>query len=676
MTALVLLAVQATVPHTFVYTASETHEFVYLAGTFNGWSTNAEPMKPDPSRHTWMLTKRLLPGRYEYKFVLDGKTWITDPKGQDVSDGNGHTNSLLLLVPPGYETPASESDGRVTPSGLAHLQKPPYLNYDQNKLTLSLQTRVGDVAKARVLANGQSFPMLPFGHDELYERFRAQIPYHLGKNLHYRFQVYDQKWHDFGPAGLDNPKLFSVEAASFRPVKVPSWVQGTVFYQIFPDRFANGNPKNDPPETVPWTAKPTYFNYFGGDLAGIRNHETYLKQLGISGIYVNPIFEGPTNHGYETSDYYHVATRLGTNRELIDLVASLHRQGIRTVLDGVFNHSATSFFAFADILKKGQESPYRNWYWIHSYPVKVADPPNYTAWFNFPSLPKIHLDNPPTKAYFLKVATYWPQIAHIDGWRLDVGNEVSQDYWKAFRQVVKSNNPNTWIVGENWGDGSPWLTGDQWDSQMGYQFREATLQFVAHHVTKPSQYLGKLMQIYDSYAPQVSRNLMSLLGSHDTTRFLNECGGDKDLALLGATFQFTWPGAPSIYYGDELGMEGGVDPDNRRGMDWTKADPQNPFLKHYKKLIALKKRPEFTLGEPKVLLIDDANDTLAFIRSVPGKVALVIANRSNTPRTITLANPSTKTLYDAFTGREYRKSGRSLAVKVASKSALILVQKP
>ena len=425
-------------------------------------------------------------------------------------------------------------------------------------------------------------------------------------------------------------------------IVVPAWVERSVIYQIFPDRFANGDKGNDPKGVVTWDAKPTYSNRFGGDFAGVGMHLPYLKQLGIDAVYFNPIFLSPTNHRYETTDYYKVDPQLGTNSEFIGITKRMKQAGIRTVLDGVYNHTATNFFAFQDVREKGADSKYTHWYWFKSYPVKVQENPNYVAWFNYPSLPKVNLLNPETKTYFLKVPVYWQQHAAVDGWRLDVGNEVPHEYWQAFRKTVKAEDPNTWIVGENWGESTPWLKGNEWDSTMNYQFREAVLGLVGKGRSgKPSEYFAKLMRTYSIYAPQVSRNLMNLLGSHDTARILNEVGGDRDLAKLAAVLQFTWVGAPSIYYGDELGMEGGADPDNRRGMRWDLVKPNNDFLALYQRLIELRSRSKILQsGSPIIVVSSDRMGWGVFGRELEGQLAVVAFNRSGSAQKVQFTLPA------------------------------------
>lgn len=690
MIGLTLLASLVRDSREFVFTADRTYKSVAVAGTFNGWNKGATPMKPDTDGRTWRVTVPLQAGKVLYKFVLDDDAWVTDPNNPKLADdGNGNVNSLLLIFPPGYEAPAREGDGSITISALEHLQEAPELNYDRGRLTLALRVRPGDIARVGVRVDGREVPMTAQRGDDIYEQYRASVPWNRKGVLHYAFTLEDgQGVRYFGPKGVTAREAgndYVLDANTYRPIAPPSWLEKTVVYQIFPDRFANGDPSNDPPNVSPWNSKPEGSSYFGGDVAGIRKHLEYLKNLGVNAVYFNPIFKSPVSHRYETSDYRLVDPTFGTNQEFCDLTHAMQRQGIRTILDGVFNHSATDFFAFADILKTQQSSAYLDWYTVKSYPVRVQQNPNYVAWFNYPSMPKMHVLNPATEQYLFGSVEYWQRNAAIAGWRLDAANEVPSEFWRAFRQKVKSLDPNTWILGEEWGDASQWLRGDQWDASMNYPFREAILKFVSTTGNgKPSDLLANLMQDYDMYAPQVSRNQLNLIGSHDTPRILTLCGGDRDLAKLAACIQMTWVGVPSVYYGDEIGMQGGRDPDNRRGMDWPAAAESNDFLTLYRKLISIRlSSPELESGDPLPLLTEDAEGVAAYARVLDGRAAVIVVNRSSEARTVSVpieqkASLSSAALHrgflDAMSGKPVHVlQNGSLQVQVASKGAVILV---
>lgn len=685
-----IVAYQAeVVNHQFTVTLERPATQVYVAGTFNNWDKRATKMAVGPDGRTYSATVRLQPGKHQYKFVLDEDTWITDPKGVSEADGNGNTNSVLLILPKDYSAVAKRDDGEIAVSALQASTESPYFNYDRGRLTVSMRARPNDLSMVELILDGNRRVPTRFEKiDDLYGRYIASIPWDRKKDLNYAFFVLSgYRSGVFGPQGFTSGTGNSGPSAqrfrvskTYQPFEVPAWVERSVLYQIFPDRFENGDKANDPKDVQPWNGKPEYFNRFGGDVAGVRKRMGHLQTLGVNCVYFNPIFKAPSNHRYDATDYLTLDPTFGTNDDFARLTRELKAKGIKTVLDGVYNHTATDFFAFADVRQKGKDSPYANWYTFHSFPVQVKENPNYVAWYNYPSMPKLNLSNPETRRYMLDIPRFWDQKAEIAGWRLDVANEVQMDFWRDFRKTVKGIDKDNWIVGEVWGDGSPWLKGDQWDSVMNYRFRGAVLGFVSKDGSgRPSEFLNGLMSVYNSYAPQVSRNMMNLLGSHDTPRILTLCGGDRDLAKLAAVIQFTWVGAPSIYYGDELGMEGDKDPDNRRGMQWELANPQNDFLNLYRRLVKLRRQNRaLQSGDPYPLFTDDAQGTLAYARVLGSEFALVAVNRSNEPREVAVplagfpARRSTFT--DALTGRTLKVSARGeLLVSLPAKAAAVLI---
>lgn len=519
-------------------------------------------------------------------------------------------------------------------------------------------------------------------HDEFYDNWESVSNVNTYSPFKYRFLITDGgETLSLGKQGVGSAQPFEFAAENAPKFDPPKWVEQSVFYQIFPDRFANGDTTNDPKNCEAWNEEPTYYNRFGGDIAGIRKHEAYLKALGISDIYFNPIFASPANHRYETADYLHIDKEFGTDAEFVALTKELKAQGIGTVLDGVFNHTAREFFAFEDVKQNGEKSSFKNWYTIHSFPVKGGEHPTYEAWAGFESMPKLNYSSKDVRNYVLNVPKTWDTKAEIAGWRLDVPNEVQQDFWPEFRKAVKADNPNRWICGEIWADGTPWLKGDQFDSIMGYQFRKATVDFVASGATKPSEYTNDLMNVYESYTPAVSRNLLNLLGSHDTERFLTVCKGDLSLLKLGALMQMTWPGTPCIYYGDELGMEGGKDPQNRRPMRWDLVKG-NATLAYYKDLIAARNHSvALQSGYPVVLATDDSNGTLAFARTSGADIAIIVVNRSagtkkvSLPLKGTLANVTADGMNLAAGEGRISFSGTQLVVDVPGKSGALLLPK-
>jgi glycosidase len=408
---------------------------------------------------------------------------------------------------------------------------------------------------------------------------------------------------------------------------VPGWVQDTIFYQIFPDRFANGDPTNDPPNVREWKALPTIKGFHGGDLKGIVDHMDYLVDLGINAIYLNPIFQAASTHRYDTYDYFKIDPKLGTLEDFHALIETAHANGIRVVIDGVFNHCGRGFFAFNDILENEKDSPYLNWFHVKTFPLKAydtGDAVNYLGWWNFKSLPKFNTDEPAVRDYLLKVARYWIEQG-ADGWRLDVPNEIDDDtFWDEFRRVVKEANPDAYILGEIW-DGNPrWVGEHHFDGLMHYPVRDAVFDVLRNEIDVATfaDRVEELLTKYDRdnvYAMQV------LLGSHDTKRIQVKFEYDQSRVKLASLFPFVYPGAPCIYYGDEIGMDGGKDPDCRRAFLWDQSEWNHDLRDWFKKLIQIRKeRVSLRRGEYRHIVVN--GEGYAFCRSEGKEHTFVVIN--------------------------------------------------
>lgn len=403
----------------------------------------------------------------------------------------------------------------------------------------------------------------------------------------------------------------------------PKWVQDTVFYQIFPERFANGNPANDPPGVSPWGTPPTRDNYCGGDLQGIIDRLPYLENLGVTALYLTPIFKARTNHKYDTCDYLQVDPSFGDLELFRRLVSTCHTRGMRVVLDAVFNHCGDGFWAFQDLLERGAGSAYRDWFLPVRFPV-TQDPLSYQTCGGVGLLPKLNLANPQVRDYLLGVSRYWLEEAGIDGWRLDVPWKAPMDFWQEFRQTVKQANPEAYIVGEIWRDPAPWLAGDTCDSVMNYPLRDAILDYCVRDSMDAEDFdyfTGRLRQIYGPSAPYQ----LNLLSSHDTPRLLTLCGGNERRALLAAVAQFTAVGTPMVYYGDEIGLYGENDPGCRACMPWNEAAWNQPLQEMYSRLIRIRKdHPALRRGilEPVFVF----NGVYAYRRCTSEDEMLVILN--------------------------------------------------
>lgn len=372
----------------------------------------------------------------------------------------------------------------------------------------------------------------------------------------------------------------------------PDWVKHAVFYQIFPDRFANGDPSNDPVNVQPWGTPPTPHHFMGGDLEGIRQKLPYLQELGVTALYLNPIFQSTSNHRYNTYDYFRIDPKLGTMDDFHRLCSALHEREMRLILDGVFNHCGRGFFPFHDVIENGSHSAYVGWFHIAKFPIHPYDGrkrANYACWWGVRSLPKFNTDNPQVRQFLLSVARYWIEQG-ADGWRLDVPNEIDDDtFWQAFRQTVKGANPEAYIVGEIWKDARRWLRGDQFDGVMNYPLRDLLMDFIAKGACDAPEFAERLWRLFRRYPREATYALLNLLGSHDTPRWLTVCDGDLRRAMLGYTLLFTLPGAPCVYYGDEIGMMGDGDPHCRACFEWHRRRWNRRLHQHVRALIALRR---------------------------------------------------------------------------------------
>ncbi len=453
--------------------------------------------------------------------------------------------------------------------------------------------------------------------------------------------------------------------------RVPDWAKDAVFYQIFPERFENGDRSNDPPNTEAWGKSPKGNNFFGGDLQGIINRMDHLKRLGINALYLNPIFQATTNHKYNTTDYSVIDPSFGTN-ELFDRFTELCRKnGIRIVLDGVFNHVGTAHFAFQDVVKNGASSPYAPWFNVYSYPVRTHGKPNYECWWGIASLPKLMTQHPAVKKYlFEEIARWTPKI---DGWRLDVANEVPHEFWKEFRTLVRSINPECYIVGELWEDASPWLHGDEFDATMNYRFRAACLDFFANDKTNAAEFDKHLLDTRNSYPPEHNFVMQNLLGSHDTERYRTLCRLDDWRVALSVIFQMTYVGAPMVYYGDEIGMEGGKDPDCRRTMIWDESRWHRSHFDLHQKLIAFRhSSAALRRGDFTTLVASSKKDLYAFQRSYQQETVVVVLNKHASKSELRLPVPMKNgSVTELLSGSQHPVAGGTLHTTIPARSGAI-----
>lgn len=566
--------------------------------------------------------------------------------------------------------------------------------YDEKTLHIRLRTKKNDVDQVQLIygdpyewENGQwqmnSIAMQKSGSDEWFDYWFVSIipPY---RRLRYGFElvsenerfVYTEKgFYNVAPND-DTSYYFCFPFLNKIDVfQAPEWVKDTVWYQIFPERFANGNEALNPKGTLPWgSVDPTPTSFFGGDFEGIIQRLDYLVELGINGIYFTPIFKAPSNHKYDTIDYFEIDPQFGDKQTFKRLVDLCHQKGIRVMLDAVFNHSGYYFAPFQDVLKHGEKSKYKDWFHIREFPLQTEPLPNYDTFAFVPTMPKLNTENREVKQYLLDVATYWIREFDIDGWRLDVANEVDHQFWREFRQAVKTVKPDVYILGEIWHDSMPWLRGDQFDAVMNYPFTNGVLRYFAKNEITASEFAHTITNVLHSYPNNVNEAAFNLLGSHDTPRILTECGKNREKVKLMFTFQLSFTGTPCIYYGDEIGLTGGQDPLCRKCMVWEEEKQDRDLFTHVQKLISLRKAYQsFTRGELRFIETNDETNHLVYTKTYENETIVFIIN--NSEREIDVALPFSlkgKKLTNLWTNEQFAAEADQLKATLPPYGFLIL----
>lgn len=525
--------------------------------------------------------------------------------------------------------------------------------YDGSTIHIRIRTKRNDVTSVEAMTGDKYawdqtityIPMTILASDELFDYWECEVipPY---RRLKYGFLLHkdEQKlWMteytflDEQPA--DPNRLFEFPYINMVDVfMTPDWVKDAVFYQIFPERFGNGDPSIDPPGTLPWGGAPERDNFFGGDLQGVIDHIDHLSNLGINALYFTPLFIATTNHKYDTEDYLQIDPQFGDITLLKKLVKLCHERGIRVLMDAVFNHSGRTFAPFVDVQKNGASSKYKDWFHVSEFPIRIENGiPTYDTFAFEPLMPKLNTENPEVKSYLLHVAEYWIKEVGIDGWRLDVANEVDHQFWREFRQVVKKANPEAYILGEIWHESSNWLQGDQFDAVMNYPFTHATHDFFVDGSTDAegfSHAIGKQVARYPRQANEVAFNL---LDSHDTARLITLCKDDQRKMKLAVVFMLTFTGTPCIYYGDEIGLTGGHDPECRKCMEWDPSKQDHELFKFYQDLIKLRlNHRALRTGTFTFLSSEAGGTTLAYAREDEQDRFIIVMNNDPKKQSVTV----------------------------------------
>ena len=410
--------------------------------------------------------------------------------------------------------------------------------------------------------------------------------------------------------------------------EVPEWAANKVVYQIFPSRYAASQPVD---KELWYKAPITFTDNLHGDIRGIIDHLDYIRDLGIDVIYMTPIFKSDSSHKYDTIDYYQIDPSFGTAEDLRELVQKAHQYGMKVVLDAVFNHTGRDFFAFKDILENKEKSKYLDWYFIDKFPLDTepGQAPNFKCFGYYGGMPKLNLKNPEVEKYVTDVACYWLKECDIDGWRMDVGDEISHYFWKHFRRAVKAVKKDALIIGEIWHYAGDFLEGDEWDTVMNYPFYLNLIDLLADEKIGVSRFIQNLGYMKGRLNKKCYPLMWNLIDSHDTARFLHLCN-NKQKQHLAAAFQLLMPGMPMIYYGDELAMPGANDPDCRRGMYWDEEYRDNEMLEWYKRLIQVRRTHACIVeGELAETITRDEDGTIVLIRKNTEETIALIFNCSN-----------------------------------------------
>lgn len=695
---------------TFSFRPTGKPDALCVAGTFNDWTVGKTPMSDADGDGVWTATLLLAPGSYQYKFVVNSNGWTQDTAGQDAEaeDGFGGKNSIKNVDERFAAIEVKRGDGKVFPDGVEHTQGAQELNALGGGLVeLTTRAHLDDVTGVDLIwwapgATETRVAMTPVERDRVYDYFRTEVK--LPEGAQYVFQYQDGTpgpW--LGPKGLATTRAkgeaFTYDSSRFPAFVTPDWVKNGIIYQIFPDRFRNGNPANDPDfkewyyegkRTLPASGRintdfQEYYHlvkwddvaaltqaphtndrrdwmaFYGGDLEGVRQKLDYLQSLGVTIIYFNPLFEAKSTHKYDAADYRKIDPHFGTNEEFKTFAKEAKARGIRIILDIVFNHSGNAHWAFKDAVEKGPASPYYSWFTFKQYPLPQGWPnvgyawkpgDYYNCWWGFGDLPDLNFDlsrddkaeipvrdvkdaqpNVALVNYLLDATEYWLKEADADGVRLDVPNEVPFWFWKLFNKRVKKVKPDAYIVGELWGNASDYVKPGMYDAVMNYAFfRDPVLKFLCNGQGTAAEFDAALATGRLTYPRQSVAVQMNLIDSHDTVRYLTQANGDVSRLLLAALFQMTYVGAPAIYYGDEVALEGQRDPDCRRPFPWDwEKDPKRVAVHAYYTKAANLRLQNAALRTGEFRTLATQGQTFAFLRRDAQSQFVVVLNAGRGP---------------------------------------------
>ncbi|MCF7792510.1 MAG: hypothetical protein K9N09_01125 [Candidatus Cloacimonetes bacterium] len=646
----------------------------YIAGSFNDWNPKKNKLEKI-DKNKFKLNLLLPKGEHEYKLIVNNEKWITDPKNSNLKpDDRGGKNSVLSVDE--NSTRFTGNEAEIFTFGLVDDHFPIGEEIGNNFVRFACKTYRNNVDSVQLIWNEETYSLNKYFSNS------NQDFYSLILNCKKNSENFQLKF-----IKKSKTKYLNINDNFFHIKKQPQdlgWIRKSVIYQIFCDRFKNGNPKlnqnfrewyYDPKQNPlsegarkklfkyeeDWSNwqilkddPQKHFTFFGGDLIGVIQKIPYLKELGVNCIYFNPLVESASNHKYDTYDYFQIDPHFGGNSEFMKLVEECHQIGIKVILDFAFNHVGLGFFAFQDCLKHGKKSNYFNWFDWYKFPLpkKISNEfrasDYYQCWWGHADLPDLNFDlsrfhpeenylhdekdaevNEPLVDHLLDVAEFWIKDMQIDGFRLDVPNEVPFWFWKQFRAKVKELKPDAYLVGEIWHNAEEWLD-KYFDAVMNYSyFREPMLQFFALHNWDSGKFLQEMLNGLHHYGFAGLSLMMNLLDSHDTHRFLEAVSGDIRKLKLAVLFQMSWIGVPHIFYGDEVGLRGGDDPDNRRPMNWNYKEENTLQKLHdfYSEIIKIRNENECLIyGDLKIV---SQNHLVAFERVLGRNTILVLINNSD-----------------------------------------------
>ena len=692
-----------------------------LAGSFNMWNPNEGEMTKSASGE-WTLEIELRDNTHLYKFVRNDGEWRPDPLNNfRAPDGHGGQNTIIALGADALLDPkqAKTGDGAIVGVALRHnptdwrdLQP-----FGNQQFEVSAQTLRNDVERVWVVFDdGHTQPLTAKGGSDLFDRWTTTLSSDR-EGHQYTFVFQD------GELRVRHPNVYQLDQATAPNVRTPDWAKDAIWYQVMVERFRDGTPLNNHDPVRPWTypwyqSSPwegkdgqSFYKYFvfgrhyGGDLQGLQDQLPYLKSLGVNAIYLNPIFQASTHHKYNATDFRHIDEHYGAGEPdfaetiakenltdpsswtwsksdeiFLEFLRTAKAKGFRVIIDGVFNHVGTAHPAFVDVQKNGQSSPFADWFSIRSW-----DPFEYDGWAGFGELPAFRkndehgLASESLREHIFAITRRWMDpdgdgdpSDGVDGWRLDVPEEVPMAFWVEWCALVRSINPEAYIVGEIWKAKPEWLDGRTFDALMNYPFAEIALEWIGNreHKISASEAARRFAAHRETYPSEVTYALQNLVDSHDTDRLVSKLhnpdraydSGNREQedqtydgskpparayqqARLVALLQMTSPGAPMIYYGDEVGLWGSDDPNNRKPMLWKDLEPyeesgmavMDDHLAFYQAAVSL--RNDFTAlrtGSIETILTDDEQDVMAFVREDDANRLLVILNANDDPAKISV----------------------------------------